>query len=698
MKTTSPEFRTHLDSEVTALCTCWKITRKDGVSLHFTDSDQDVMHDGILYRSVGAYKRSAIETTATLSVDNLEVTGMATDLVLPMDELRAGAYDYAEVEVFMTSWLPSVGGTLKLRRGFFGEVTVYPNGTFTVELRGLLQKLAHTFTDVYSATCRNDLGDSRCRINLAHPFVTVGAHIPIPYLDPDFEEVGRAGFGASFAWYNPLNEEELVDSGDTYSGVYAAHGSEFGGYIAQDIDITSMGEDFVANVDNEQVTLTSHAWRKDNGDTGRIRYQFLDHDLRERRSRCGSYFINGPVTVPEVRFSGDFTFETWLRPYAALSASNRNGVLFQNLDEGDNSTFRSFALKTSSSQQTNRLTYTIRDDDQNLIDVMEVDFEEAQNVWVHVALVRQGDTFRIYANGELRGEVVEPRHGDFIMDKLGAGSGYSAFYGELDEVRVWNRARTQAEINQYRFRDFPDAQSGQLQRYYPFDGDTNDYGTESTGALPNTGNLRYDPTPVVVAHRGPTTGWSSGFQNVGTSWTLVSAEDVPIPLYTRFIRILFDHQPVAGTPKGTRLDSLFGWFQDNGNNVPMPNFNVGENGDVWTRAGMVTSGGSPRTFRVIVDEPRGDLEGWYQYGLITFFSGRNAGASMEVKRWTASTKQVELFLSLPFPVEQGDLFTIYPGCDKSRIGCAALFNNIVNFFGTPDVPGEDDLFRYPDAR
>jgi hypothetical protein len=65
---------------------------------------------------------------------------------------------------------------------------------------------------------------------------------------------------------------------------------------------------------------------------------------------------------------------------------------------------------------------------------------------------------------------------------------------------------------------------------------------------------------------------------------------------------------------------------------------------------------------------------------------------------TIAPGTLELFLSLPFPIEAGDLFTLYPGCDKSRITCAAVFDNVTKMLGAPDVPGQDALFSYPDVK
>ena len=43
MKTLSPALAAHMDGEVTTLATCWKLKRRDGVILGFTDHDTDVV-------------------------------------------------------------------------------------------------------------------------------------------------------------------------------------------------------------------------------------------------------------------------------------------------------------------------------------------------------------------------------------------------------------------------------------------------------------------------------------------------------------------------------------------------------------------------------------------------------------------------------------------------------------------------------
>jgi uncharacterized phage protein (TIGR02218 family) len=57
-------------------------------------------------------------------------------------------------------------GIIPLRRGVIGEVIPQHNGVFRAELRGLTDRLHQTVTEHYSPTCRADLGDARCGVDI----------------------------------------------------------------------------------------------------------------------------------------------------------------------------------------------------------------------------------------------------------------------------------------------------------------------------------------------------------------------------------------------------------------------------------------------------------------------------------------------------------------------------------------------------
>jgi hypothetical protein len=46
MKTLDSALAEHIASGTTTLCRCWKLIRKDGTVLGFTDHDRDIAFDG----------------------------------------------------------------------------------------------------------------------------------------------------------------------------------------------------------------------------------------------------------------------------------------------------------------------------------------------------------------------------------------------------------------------------------------------------------------------------------------------------------------------------------------------------------------------------------------------------------------------------------------------------------------------------
>jgi len=171
MKTISNVLAAHIAGEVTTLATCWKLTRRDAVVLGFTEHDSDIVEGGITYKAASGFTPSAIQNTASLSVDNLDIEGMLDASSISEADILAGLYDFAEIEIFMVNYNDISMGKLKLRRGWLGEVTLAKQ-QFVVEVRGLTQRLSQTIGELFSPSCRAAFGDSRCTANVAGYTVT----------------------------------------------------------------------------------------------------------------------------------------------------------------------------------------------------------------------------------------------------------------------------------------------------------------------------------------------------------------------------------------------------------------------------------------------------------------------------------------------------------------------------------------------
>lgn len=166
MKAIGAGLLAHLAGETTTLATIWKLTRRDGAVLGFTDHDADLSVGGVSYFAATGYTRSAISANSTLAVDNVDLEGILASGALTADDIRAGLYDWAELLVSLVNYADLTQGTVILRRGSLGEFTLIA-GSYTTELRGVSQSLSRNFIQVYTADCRADLGDARCKVNLA---------------------------------------------------------------------------------------------------------------------------------------------------------------------------------------------------------------------------------------------------------------------------------------------------------------------------------------------------------------------------------------------------------------------------------------------------------------------------------------------------------------------------------------------------
>lgn len=90
-------------------------------------------------------------------------------------------------------------------------------------------------------------------------------------------------------------------------------------------------------------------------------------------------------------------------------------------------------------------------------------------------------------------------------------------------------------------------------------------------------------------------------------------------------------------------------------------------------------------------------EDWFTRGQLTFTSGANTGATMEVKlhALTSEGAVIELWQAMPRGVETGAAFDVTPGCDKQFSTCTVKFHNSMNFRGFPHMPGNDFVISYP---
>lgn len=87
------------------------------------------------------------------------------------------------------------------------------------------------------------------------------------------------------------------------------------------------------------------------------------------------------------------------------------------------------------------------------------------------------------------------------------------------------------------------------------------------------------------------------------------------------------------------------------------------------------------------------LTSYYNYGLLTWTVGNNAGLSSEIKS-VDSDGLVTLWEQMPNEIAVSDQFTVRPGCNKTLSDHTGKFGlDADSFGGFPDIPGLDAILR-----
>lgn len=159
-------FAARLAAEATTLAFCWRVVRADGVALGFTSHDRDLDVDGFTYRATPGIAPSAVQLSGGLDIDSMDIAGALSADAITEADLSAGRYDGAWVSLFLVDWEAADAGRIPLMRGTLGAIT-HGETSFSAELKGPTQSLEQPALELLSPECRAQLGDRRCRVDIA---------------------------------------------------------------------------------------------------------------------------------------------------------------------------------------------------------------------------------------------------------------------------------------------------------------------------------------------------------------------------------------------------------------------------------------------------------------------------------------------------------------------------------------------------
>ncbi len=151
----------------TTLCFCWRVTKRDGAVLGFTDHDRVLRFGGADFEPDSGFSQSEAQSSLGLAVDTAEVEGAISSARLSEAEIDAGLFDGAKVETFRVDWMKPDEAE-PIRVSAIAKI-VRRDGLLVAELESLARNLDRPAGRRLRRDCDAMLGDARCRFDLGSP-------------------------------------------------------------------------------------------------------------------------------------------------------------------------------------------------------------------------------------------------------------------------------------------------------------------------------------------------------------------------------------------------------------------------------------------------------------------------------------------------------------------------------------------------
>lgn len=196
---------------MTTLVNCWKVTRRDTTVQGFTDHDADLTIGGVTYKSAVGFVPSSVGRSTEITADTQQLVGIINSDDLSADDLRAGVYTGARVEIFHADWSTSAK-VRTLLVGHLGEVEI-SGKQYSATLNSLEHELAKPAVRIVSTRCDADLGDSRCGYTLTPDNGTVTSITSARrvFIDTSLSAADGHYNGGKVTWVTGDNAGRLMD-------------------------------------------------------------------------------------------------------------------------------------------------------------------------------------------------------------------------------------------------------------------------------------------------------------------------------------------------------------------------------------------------------------------------------------------------------------------------------------------------------
>lgn len=203
----------HFGLEVTSICHCWRLTRKGGATLGFTDHDRKLFVDGTLFEPESGLSSSEARQSLGLSVDTVDVEGVLSSDRITDEDIAFGLYDGAKVETYLVNWRqPEQFARVKVAT--IGKIT-RRDGSFVAELESPTHQLDQLNGRYVTRKCDAELGDARCRVLLDQPAFNGLGEVEGFDAAEELRVSGLSGFEAGWFSFGTLTWTSGARTGQT---------------------------------------------------------------------------------------------------------------------------------------------------------------------------------------------------------------------------------------------------------------------------------------------------------------------------------------------------------------------------------------------------------------------------------------------------------------------------------------------------
>jgi len=159
-------MREMLAGPLTSLAFCWRVERRDGAGFGLTSHDSTLVVGGVDHSAEPGMLPAAIERGLGIKESDGEIAGAITSAALEEADLVLGRWDGARVSLVAVDWESPDADVVSMLGGEIGEVRI-EDDNFKAGLRGAAAKLARAICPETSSECRAELGDTKCRVDMA---------------------------------------------------------------------------------------------------------------------------------------------------------------------------------------------------------------------------------------------------------------------------------------------------------------------------------------------------------------------------------------------------------------------------------------------------------------------------------------------------------------------------------------------------